>query len=132
GERLGSIIVESHEVGVEAIDYLKTRSEGRGTFIPVDLRGQSALAPVPTNDSVPAGARPLLELVGFDRSYDRVATYLFGDVVLVDDLTHALALWKDGSRSTFVTRDGEVVDPHGVVTGGSRDVGTGVLQQKRE
>src|SRR6185295_9641057 len=53
-------------------------------------------------------------------------------VVLVDDLQHALALWKDGARNTFVTRDGEVIDPHGVVTGGSSDSGAGVLQQKRE
>jgi chromosome segregation ATPase len=33
GERLGNIIVESHEVGVEAIDFLKQRSEGvRASF----------------------------------------------------------------------------------------------------
>jgi chromosome segregation protein len=127
GDRLGSIIVESCEVGLEAIDYLKQKSEGRGTFIPVDLRIGSE-----GTDVVPSGARSLLELVGYERNYDRVATYLFGDVMLVDDLSHALALWRAGSRATFVTRDGEMVDAHGVVTGGSRDAGAGVLQQKRE
>ena len=29
GERLGNIIVESHEVGVEAIEFLKRTREGR-------------------------------------------------------------------------------------------------------
>jgi chromosome segregation protein len=130
GEKLGSIVVESCEVGVEAIDYLKQRSEGRGTFIPVDLA--ATRAPVPATDSVPPGARPLLELVGYDRNYDRVATYLFGDTVVVEDLQHALDLWRGGARSTFVTREGEIVDPHGIVTGGSRDGGAGVLGQKRE
>src|SRR5207249_2671987 len=38
GERLGNIIVESHEVGVEAIEFLKSQSEGRSSFIPVGLR----------------------------------------------------------------------------------------------
>ena len=128
GDRLGSIIVESHDVGVEAIDYLKQRSEGRGTFIPIEVRDGA----VPLTDCVPQGTQPLLELIGYDRSYDRVATYLFGDVVVVDDLNHALALWKEGARCTFVTRDGEVVDPHGVVTGGSRESAAGVLSQKRE
>ena len=34
GERLGNIIVESHEVGIEAIEFLKQKSEGRSSFIP--------------------------------------------------------------------------------------------------
>src|SRR4051812_39616600 len=38
GERLGNIIVESHDVGVEAIEFLKSKSEGRSSFIPVSLR----------------------------------------------------------------------------------------------
>lgn len=38
GDRLGNIIVESHEVGVDAIEFLKRRSEGRSSFIPLTLR----------------------------------------------------------------------------------------------
>ena len=37
GDRLGNIIVESHEVGIDAIDFLKSRSEGRSSFIPLTL-----------------------------------------------------------------------------------------------
>ncbi len=40
GERLGNVIVESHEVGVEAIEFLKQKSEGRSSFIPLALRAQ--------------------------------------------------------------------------------------------
>ena len=40
GERLGNIIVESHDVGVEAIQFLKRTSEGRSSFIPRALRAQ--------------------------------------------------------------------------------------------
>ena len=38
GERLGNVIVESHEAGVEAIQFLKTKSEGVRSFIPRALR----------------------------------------------------------------------------------------------
>ena len=51
-----------------------------------------------------------------------VATYLLGDVLVVDDLERALSLWRETRTSkTIVTLEGEVIDPHGVVTGGSRE-----------
>ena len=34
GERLGNVIVDSHEAGVEAIQFLKQKREGRSSFIP--------------------------------------------------------------------------------------------------
>ena len=154
GERLGNIIVESHEVGIEAIDYLKRQSEGRSSFIPLSLRGageegtvvydatggatvETSLASVPVPVEWPAdeGVRgPMLELIGFDRHYDRVASYLLGDVIVVEDLGKALELWRRTKiGKTLVTLDGEVIDPHGVVTGGSRESATAsVLSQKRE
>jgi len=192
GERLGNIIVESHEVGVEAIQFLKSRSEGRSSFIPLGLRVPMATAPVgavvydagggvsldggpravfvpddllfssapgPSDPSDPSdtardipssgwptgqGVRgPLLDLIGYDRQYDRVANFLLGDVLVVEDLGRALELWRQtgigaasgkgtGRAKTMVTLDGEVVDPHGVVTGGSRESSAGVLEQKRE
>ena len=44
------------------------------------------------------------------------------------------ALWRETrTDKTIVTLDGEVIDPHGVVTGGSRESAVaGVLEQKRE
>ena len=163
GERLGNIIVDSHDVGVEAIEFLKTRSEGRSSFIPMGLRTSAEMmpmVPVPmasaavgtvvydagggTSVDVPAttfvpwptgeGVRgPLLDLIGYDREYDKVATYLLGDVLVVENLQRALELWRQTQTTkTIVTLDGEVVDPHGVVTGGSRESSVGVLEQKRE
>jgi chromosome segregation protein len=167
GERLGNIIVESHDVGLEAIEFLKQKSEGRSSFIPVELRSP-APAPVamataaagevvydamvasgegeaaPVFASVPnvaaiwpkgEGVRgPMLELIGYDRQYDKIASYLLGDVVVVEDLRRALELWRQTQTTkTIVTLDGEVIDPQGVVTGGARESAVaGVLEQKRE
>jgi chromosome segregation protein len=166
GERLGNVIVESHEAGVEAIQFLKTKSEGRSSFIPralratrgevlydANARGMSASAagmstetgsasmplvdPAAVSDVWPEapGVRGrMLDLIGYDRKYDAVATYLLGDVLVVEDLEKALTLWRETrTDKTIVTLEGEVIDPHGVVTGGSRESAlAGVLEQKRE
>lgn len=156
GEKLGNIIVESHEVGLEAIEFLKSKSEGRSSFIPMGLRTSKAVGPgtvvydasggatveaeaapatLPLAWSDSEGVRgPMLELIGYDRQYDTVAAYLLGDVIVVEDLRRALDLWRQTrAEKTIVTLDGEVIDPHGVVTGGSRESAVaGVLSQKRE
>ena len=167
GDRLGNIIVESHEVGLEAIEFLKQKSEGRSSFIPLELRtpfsmpaaslsaasagevvydamgtvtgGESApvLLGMPDTSIWPKGEGvrgPLLDLIGYDRQYDRIASYLLGDVVVVENLRRALELWRETQTTkTIVTLDGEVIDPQGVVTGGARESAVaGVLEQKRE
>ena len=167
GERLGNVIVESHEAGVEAIQFLKQKSEGRSSFIPRALRAprgevlydamgsagssgspesgpggfDAGFAPVVDPAAVaeawpeaPGVRGPMLNLINYDRKYDAVATYLLGDVLVVEDLERALALWRETrTTKTIVTLDGEVIDPHGVVTGGSRESAlAGVLEQKRE
>ncbi len=159
GDRLGNIIVESHDVGVDAIQFLKARSEGRSSFIPLSLRdrpmaqaaagagtvvydasGGASVEPAPMVPMVAAwpsgeGVRgPILELIGYDRRYDKVATHLLGDVLVVENLHRALDLWRETKTDkTIVTLDGEVIDPQGVVTGGSRESAVaGILSQKRE
>jgi chromosome segregation protein len=188
GERLGNIIVESQEAGVDAIQFLKTRSEGRSSFIPMQLRpaapaaldrspapaasssqdsargapGGSAEVPVIFAAAPDAGAQgagagvalvdviatsavnsvpmgegvrgSMLELIGYDRQYHHVAAFLLGDVVVVESLQQALELWRrTQTAKTIVTLEGEVIDPSGVVTGGSRESAVaGVLSQKRE
>jgi chromosome segregation protein len=158
GERLGNVIVESHEAGVEAIQFLKRKSEGRSSFIPRALRPtrgevvydatggastESSGEPAPLVDpavvsnvwpEAPGVRGRMLDLIGYDQKYDAVATYLLGDVLVVEDLEKALALWRETrTDKTIVTLEGEVIDPHGIVTGGSRESAlAGVLEQKRE
>jgi len=136
GDRLGSILVESKDVGALAVDFLKKRSEGRSTFIPVlDFSGRGASSGGGGIEVIDAaGVRgTIASLVQVKDEYARVADYLLGDALVVESLQRALELLDAGVRRTMVTLDGDVIDPHGVVTGGSREAaGTGVLQQKRE
>ncbi len=118
GERLQYVVVEGHREGVEAIEYLKRESAGRGGFIPRRFeRGNCAAPAAPADADVVA---PLLRLVRVKEGYRDVADYLLGDVSVVRDLESGLGLWRtNGFSHSLVTLDGEVIDPMGVVTGGS-------------
>ncbi|HEY0989887.1 MAG TPA: hypothetical protein VGD80_22615, partial [Kofleriaceae bacterium] len=62
-----------------------------------------------------------------------VGKRLLGATVVVDGLERALELHNHGVSDRLVTLEGDLVEHHGVVAGGSRDAqGTGVLAQKRE
>jgi chromosome segregation protein len=75
-----------------------------------------------------------LEVVRIDPAYEQLARFLLGNAVIVRDLRSALEMWQSGrSRQTLVTLDGEVLDAHGVVTGGPLEgEGHGALQRRRE
>ncbi len=118
GERLQYVVVQGHREGVEAIEFLKRESAGRGGFIPRRFeRHNCAAAPAPSGPDVIA---PLRGLVQVKDGYRDVADYLLGDVTVVRDLEAGLGLWRaNGFDHSLVTLDGEVIDPMGVVTGGS-------------
>lgn len=131
GDRLQYIIVKSHEAGLKAIEHLKQESNGRGSFIPVRLSKKVERRPLPL--SQPEVIAPLLERVSVKDGYRDIAEYLLGDVVLVRDLPSAFQLWsRNGFVNTLVTPEGEIIDPSGVVTGGSVESLEGsFLSQKR-
>ena len=131
GEKLQYVVVKSHEEGVGAIDYLRTAACGRSTFIPMGVR-----AAAESEEATPQGEGiigPLVDYVRMSDDYRNICQHLLGDVVLVQDLKHALGLWGNGrTKKTFVTRDGSVVDPHGIVSGGSgANVEEQLIAQKR-
>ncbi|HET8563450.1 MAG TPA: chromosome segregation protein SMC [Candidatus Binatia bacterium] len=117
GDRLQYIIVKGHAEGLEAIEYLKREASGRGSFIPLQLSRRER-RPLPLSESEVVA--PLLDMVTIKDGYRDVAEYLLSDVVVVRNLRAGLDLWnRNGFYSTLVTSEGEVIDPMGVVTGGS-------------
>ena len=130
GDRLQYVIVKGHQDGVEAIEYLKSQASGRGSFIPRELSRR-------LHKELPLGETeviaPLMNVISVKDGYRDVAEYLLSDVVVVRDLQAGLALWnRNGYYSTLVTPDGEVIDPMGIVTGGSgAPLEGGVLTQRR-
>ena len=126
-DKLQYIIVESQEDARSAIDYLKERAKGRGSFIPLkDLLGSNGKK---------ASRFPLLSnLVSVPDEYKPLVDCLLGDTVLVNDLGEALSAWKENGRDVhFVTADGDTVDSRGVISGGRlAQSSRGLLSRKRE
>jgi chromosome segregation protein len=137
GARLGAVVVESQEVGVDAVELLKTKREGRASFVPANRFG-SLTKNGATRGAAPEGTRGWL-IDDVKPASDELAglvEHLFGDVLVVEDIITALDLWRAepaGEKHTYVTLDGEVVERDGTVTGGSREAAqANVLAQKRE
>jgi len=130
GERIQSVIVESPAQGLEAVNCLISESAGRGTFIP---RTPRLVPQIQIPEYIRTkGARPLVELVKVQEGFEPVVNYLLGPSVLVNDLNQAVELWQgNGFEGAFVTKDGAILDPHGALSGGSKDQ-AGFLSKKRE
>ncbi len=132
GDRLQSVVVDSQTDSLKAVDYLKSKSGGRSTFIPLTPRELRSEPFIKNGHAGVIGSA--LNVVRCKDAYTSVAQYLLGDVVLVDSMDTALYLWnKNGFDKTVVTLSGEIVDPCGAVTGGNLEAsGSGMLTKRRE
>jgi len=130
GERLQYVIVRGEQDGASAVDRLRQDSSGRSSFIPLNPRVPDLTAVAKLNGT----SRRLVDLVKVDERYETVAQSLLGEVVLVPDLASAISLWRqNGIRVTLVTPEGDVIDPSGVITGGSdRPIEEEILARRRE
>ncbi len=130
GERLQHVIVETPERAYELLEYLKSSHEGRSTFLAVPQDPQAPLAPLEMGEVI-AMAQSLVQVS--DETLRPVVAQLLSGVAVVHDLESAKHCAAIHPAYTFVTLDGDVVRPGGVVTGGLMEgPAVGALQKKRE
>ncbi|HDS05952.1 MAG TPA: chromosome segregation protein SMC, partial [Deltaproteobacteria bacterium] len=131
GEKLHYVIAKSQEDGVWAIDYLKNYQLGRGSFMPQQIRNHNDKF---SSGVIPKEAEPLLEKVSVSDDFRPIAECLLSNAFLVSSIEDGLSLWrKNGFYGTLVTREGDIVTPQGVVSGGSgAAVEKSILSTKRE
>ncbi|SPD74579.1 Chromosome partition protein Smc [uncultured Desulfobacterium sp.] len=135
-DRVQYIIVESQEDGRLAIEYLKERARGRGSFVPLkDITENHR--PAMDEKTWPV----LSDLVSVPEAYRPLINALLGDTLLTPDLSEALSAWSgckensghNGRRLCFVTPEGDMVDDRGVISGGRLSkTSAGLLARKRE
>jgi chromosome segregation protein len=132
GERLQHVIVDSRERGFELVEYLKGMSEGRSSFLPLDLVRPSWVQEPDT--SHPGVLALAINEVRCDDSVNPLVQALLGDVVILVDLASAREFSHNGgSAFTLVTLEGEVLRPDGSIVGGMLEgPAVGALQKKRE
>jgi len=130
GQRLQYLIVEGEKEGMEAMTFLKRESLGRGSFIPKGVQRIGREDQVSHEGGRPI---PLLRFVKVKEGFAPLAEFLIGGVAVVEHLDEAL-LWikKEERFNTLVTREGDMVERSGVMSGGSHDQGLGILERRRE
>lgn len=130
GERLQHVLVDSVDVGFELAGYLREVAEGRSSFMTVP-----SLADEPMPALEGAGILGMLpgQVTAKDSALAPVVRALLDGVVLVTDADAAKRHAAEHPRHTFVTPEGDVLKPGGLVTGGVMEgPAIGSLQKKRE
>ncbi len=132
GEKLQSIIVTSYSDTIEAIDYLKDRQAGRGSFIPLQPKATAHPA-IALNGNLEVIGK-VMDVIECKAEYRPIVELLLGNVVMVKDLDSALKMHENADfQGVAVTLTGEMVDGQGLVTGGSSQKNTsGLLTRNRE
>ena len=137
GTRLQALIVESGREAIEAIDFLRKGSLGRAHFIPREVRrrGVEGLSPVPSGQETGEEGKPapLLGFVKVKEDFASLAEFLLGKTGVVESREEATRwMERDLGFDTLVTLEGDIFEHSGVMSGGSRDQGLGLLERRRE
>jgi len=117
GGRMQSIVVDDDEAAARAINYIKQKKIGRAIFLPLNkmiLGRPSGKALMAVKD--PASLGYAMDLVKFKEAYRAAFWFVFGDTIVVKDLT-ALRKLMGGVR--LVTLDAELAEPSGAMIGGT-------------
>ena len=131
GPAAQNIVVERPEDGKSAIELLKRRDSGRGTFLPLSTVRGNILKTVPNGEAGFLGLA--IDLVDFDRQYTGVVENLLGRTVVAETLSDALAIARrHNNQFRIVSLDGQVLHAGGSMTGGSAAKGTGFLSRANE
>jgi chromosome segregation protein len=137
GDKLNASVVGGREEITSAMKRIKEQNTKRSGFISVG-HAEDALLGRDMADDYGSSEGVIGKAVDFVRSksgFERIASALLNDVLLVKDLSAAFNLWerrlseKSLKPSYLVTLDGEVLEPSGMVFGG---VEKGVLKVKRQ
>jgi len=119
GGRINSMIVENDKVAADCIKYLKEKKFGVVTFIPLNKIKSAEIRPDKKELAKKEGVHDLaINLVDFDKKYEKAFSYVFGDTLVVDDIETARQIGIGKAR--MVSLDGDLADHSGIMRGGFR------------
>jgi chromosome segregation protein len=116
GDQLDAVIVQSPLFALRAIEILKEKNGGRLSFIPEAIGPALTHAPI----EAPGISGRLIDLVEVEPRFAAMAEAVMGHVMVADDLHAALAASNlNGIGTVFVTREGDLLAPERMISGGS-------------
>ena len=135
GSAVQNVVTTSEDDAKSLVSYLKTNNYGRATFLPIN-----SLKPRYIADSFKSLLKTkgcygvASELISFDAKLKPVFEGLLGSTVIVENMDVAVALAKQSKFSfKIVTLDGDIINPAGSITGGSKKTSiNNLLSRDRE
>ncbi len=129
GNAIQNIVVETENDAKRAINFLKTNSKGRATFLPISS--------IKSRDFKESGFEDMYGYVGVasdlvktDAKFSEIIKYLLGGTIVTDDIDSAVTIAKKYNyRVKIVSLDGQVINPGGSLTGGSLIKNAGLLSR---
>ncbi len=122
GGAMQNIVTESDYEAKQLIKILRQNRAGRATFLPISaIRGRDLKPHERDLLDMPGCLGVAAELIYYDDKYEEIMYSLLGRTLICEDLDVAVELAKKVNHSCkFVTLKGDVVNPGGSMSGGSR------------
>ncbi len=129
GAAMQNIVVGSESDAKRAINFLKQNNQGRATFLPISAIRPRNMDERDLDDNF-GFVDIAANLVECDGKYSDIISNLLGRVIVAEDIDCAIGISKRyKNRYKIVTLDGQVMNPGGSMTGGSRSKGAGILSR---
>lgn len=134
GNAIQNIVTPTEDDAKFLIEYLKKALYGRATFLPLNAVKPRYLEAEFSKYLSYSGCYGVAsDLISYDPKYDGIFKGLLGKTVIVDKIDTAVKIAKDSKFGfKIVTLDGDIINPHGAITGGSKKEVSNLLSIERE
>ena len=135
GSAVQNVVTNDEDDAKQLVQYLKSNNYGRATFLPI-----SSLKPRYINDNYSSLIKTkgcfgvASELVSYDKKLTPIFQGLLGATVIVENMEVAVNIARQSHFSfKIVTLDGDIINPAGSITGGSKKTSiNNLLSRDRE
>jgi chromosome segregation protein len=119
GRHLQLVLTEQPEAAREILEGLRGNKTGRASVAALHLEPAQPLPESEAASRVRAGAVSAASVVEADPAVQPLLRRLLGQTLILPDLAAATAAWREsGGAFDFVTPEGDLLNQHGVFTGG--------------
>lgn len=133
GSSIQNIVTDNAQTAKDMIQFLKKNKYGRATFLPLtNIRARKERQPdgIMEQKGVIGIASSLVQA---DDRFQELVQYLLGRFVAVDNIDNAIALSDKYSHTIrIVTKEGELLNPGGSMSGGAFKNSANLLGRRRE
>jgi len=117
GQSMQNIVTNTEEDAKKLVEYLRVNKLGRASFLPISSVSGKKLERLQLGNGIIGIAS---DLIKYDKKYEQIIYNLLGRTVIVDNMDTAVEVSRKNKYAfRIVTLDGDVVNPSGMITGGS-------------